>query len=73
MSPRFINQKSLERAERITEIATDFAECNSVKELNAIVSTSPKEMQWPEVRKRYAAAVKRIEAVEINKNFNYKN
>ena len=73
MSPKFINQKSLERAERITEIAILFADCLTKKELNDTVAAYPKEMQWPEVRKRYAAAVKRIEAVEINKNFNYKN
>ena len=70
MSAKFINEKRQKIAGKISEIAELFVSCNSIKELNDTAAAYLVEMHWPEVKKRFAAAAKRIEAVEINKNFN---
>ena len=73
MSAKFINEKQHKIAGKISEIAELFVSCNSIKELNDTAAAYPVEMHWPEVKKRFAAAAKRIEAIEINKNFEHKN
>ena len=73
MSAKFINEKQHKIAGKISEIAELFVSCNSIKELNDTAAAYPVEMHWPEVKKRFASAAKRIDAIEINKNFEHKN
>ena len=55
MKPQFINEKQQKIAGKIAEIAELFVSCNTVKELNDTAAAYPKEMHWPEVKKRFAA------------------
>lgn len=69
MPIKLINQKRAERVESIRKIAFEIMDCNSARELNDISSNYIKEIEWPEVRRRFDAASRRILAKEINNNF----
>lgn len=73
MSPKLINQKQLERADRTREIIHELMECANEMEFNDVVEIYRKEIVSLKLEARVAGAIKRIKAVEINKNFNIKN
>jgi hypothetical protein len=73
MSPKLINQKQTERYERVKHVINELLDCKTVEDLNDFSQLFYREMKWPEVSKQFAAAAKRITAVETIKNFNNKN
>lgn len=73
MSPKFINQKQTQRAERIREITDDFISAKTVQDLNDLSELYYREMKWPEVSKQFAAAAKRIMANDAVKNLHNSN
>lgn len=73
MTPKLINQKQTERLERIREITDDFMSAQSIQDLNDLSDLYYREMKWPEVSKQFAAAAKRIMAVEAVKNLHNSN
>lgn len=73
MSPKLINQKKLERADRTREIIHELMECTNETEFNDVVEIYRKEIISFKLEHHVAGAIKRIKAVEINKNLNMKN
>lgn len=73
MSPQLINEKKLERAQRTREIIHELMECANETEFNDVVEIYRKEIVSLKLEAHVAGAIKRIKAVEINKNFNIKN
>jgi hypothetical protein len=73
MSPKLINQKKLERADRTREIIHELMECANETEFNDVVEIYRKEIVSLKLEAHVAGAIKRIKAVEINKSFNNKN
>lgn len=73
MSSKFINQKRLERDERTKEIIKELMECETISEFNAIVEFYKPEITGLKLRRNIADAIRRLNAIEINKSFNYKN
>ena len=71
MTPHYINPKKLERAERAREIINELADCSTILELNNIRKLYEKDIIRLKLTNHVSAAVKRIQAVEINKSFNH--
>lgn len=73
MSPKLINEKRLAKVQRMREIIHELMECETDAELNATVETYKDDILEFKLQHHVSAAVKRLKAVEINKNFNIKN
>lgn len=73
MTPKHINQKQTERYERVKHVINELLDCKTVEDLNDFSQLFYREMKWPEVSKQFAAAAKRITAVEAVKNLHNSN
>lgn len=73
MSPKLINQKQTERYEREKHVINELLDCKTAEDLNDFSQLFYREMKWPAVSKQFAAAAKRIMAVETVKNLHNSN
>ena len=73
MSPQLINEKKLARAQRTREIIHELMDCETEADVNSVVELYRADIMRLKLDKHLASTIKRVEAVDINKSFNYKN
>ena len=63
MTPKFIDQKKTDRAEKIREVKYDFMECRTEKEINAMVMIHAAAIRKYKLKDVVSAAIKRVKCV----------
>lgn len=67
------SEKQIAKINQMREIINELMDCETEAEFNATVETYKDDILELKLHKHVTAAIKRIKAVEINKNFNNKN
>lgn len=63
MTPKFIDQKKTDRAEKVREIREDFMNCASEKDINAMVVIHRAAIRRYRLKDVVSAAMKRVKCV----------
>lgn len=73
MSPKLKTEKQIAKINHMREIIHELMECNNEAEFNDTVEIYKDEILEYKLHRHVSDAIKRIKAVEINKNLNIKN
>ena len=73
MSPKARTQQQIARINHMREIIHELMDCETEAELNATVETYKDDILELRLQHHVASAIKRINAVDINKSFEHKN
>lgn len=63
MTPKFIDQKKTDRAEKIREVTYDFMECATEADINAMVVVHAAAIRKYNLKSVVSAAIKRVKCV----------